>query len=407
MPIELSLYPLKGKVQHYTWGGIEFIPQLLNIKNENKAPFAEYWLGSHPNHPGTIRSDNYDTSLFDFIVQHKREVLGEEVVQKFDTLPYLLKVLDVRQMLSIQVHPDKDSARESFKKENNLGIPLTAPHRNYKDTNHKPELMVALSDFWLLHGFKPVPQLKEVLSSLPDFNFLLDSFEEGGYEGLYKKVMTMEQHQVNEILEPLITQILPLYHNGELLKNEEAFWVARAAETFCKNGQYDRGIFSIYFFNLLHLQKGEGIYQAARLPHAYLEGQNIEVMANSDNVLRAGLTDKHIDVPELMKHVQFEETIPVILKGGDGGKETVYKSPAAEFLLKKGALQENETISFHTKSAEILFVLEGDIQLTVNEQQWNLKRGEAAFIIADTTVTGMGLAPTIFFKVEVPLEGKN
>ncbi|HVG41576.1 MAG TPA: mannose-6-phosphate isomerase, class I, partial [Chitinophagaceae bacterium] len=263
MPIEPSIYLLKGKVQHYSWGGFQFIPQLLQLNNEEQKPYAEYWLGAHPAQPSTVIVDNKELALNDVINEYKEGVLGAAAAKKFDALPYLFKVLDVRQMLSIQVHPNKEWAKKSFENENEKGIPLTAPHRNYKDTNHKPELMVALSDFWLLHGFKPADQLAEILEAVPEFDFLVDVFEKDGYEGLYEKVMYMNQREVNDLLEPLIAKIIPLYQNNEFGKDEESFWAARAAETFCKNGQYDRGIFSIYFFNLLHLKKGEGIYQPA------------------------------------------------------------------------------------------------------------------------------------------------
>jgi mannose-6-phosphate isomerase len=204
--------------------------------------------------------------------------------------------------------------------------------------------MVALSDFWLLHGFKPEAQLIESLSANPDFDFLTHIFEKEGYKGLYQHVMTMPDADANAVLQPLVDRLLPLYENGELMKESEDFWAARAAQTYCKNGRLDRGIFSIYFFNLVHLKKGEGIYQPAGLPHAYLEGQNVEIMATSDNVLRAGLTDKHIDIEELMKHVRFEPTEPRVLPDA-AVQENVYNSSAAEFELSRIQLQKGEVFT--------------------------------------------------------------
>lgn len=383
MTIAQHIYPLKGKVQHYSWGGYEYIPQLLSINNTEKKPYSEYWLGAHPNHPSTILADGKEQSLNEFIQQNKR-VLGA-AQKNFSSLPFLLKILDVRQMLSIQVHPGKASAEIGFHKENELGIPLTASYRNYKDDNHKPEMMVALSDFWLLHGFKPADKLMETLSGIPDFSFLADEFKSKGYKALYEKVMLMDQGDVNEILKPVITKILPLYKNGELLKSQESFWAARAVETYCKDENYDRGIFSIYFFNLVHLKKGEGIYQGAQLPHAYLEGQNVELMSNSDNVLRAGLTDKHIDVAELLKHVSFEETIPVIL-GSHASlqKATDFITPAKEFELHRYRLDETN-LELRAHSAEIILVLDGTVTLQASNQTETVKKGEAIFVIANTS----------------------
>lgn len=381
------IFFLKGKVQHYSWGGLEYIPQLLSIDNTEKQPFAEYWLGAHPNYSGIVQAKDNDVNLNDFIHQEKEDVLGSSIARRFGSLPFLLKVLDVRQMLSIQVHPSKASAEKGYALENEQGIPPSAAHRNYKDDNHKPELMVALSDFWLLHGFKPADQLLNMLSAILDFEFLIDEFRRGGYKGIYEKVMLMDQQEVNKILEPIVNKILPLYKNGELLKSQESFWAARAVETFCKNGNFDRGIFSIYLFNLVHLKKGEGIYQPAQLPHAYLEGQNVEIMANSDNVLRAGLTDKHIDVPELLKHVRFEETVPVVLGShAEVQEEIQFASPAEEFELYQYFLNGKE-VTLTASGPEVIFVLDGAVSVNAADEKIAVAQGQAAFIINGTNYT--------------------
>ena len=373
-----SLYKLRGVVQHYSWGGSEFIPDLIEKENREQKPFAEYWLGAHPNAPATLLNEE-ETSLFDIIKKAPEEILGSRTAQAFGGLPYLFKILDVRQMLSIQVHPSIESAKKGFREENEKGIPVTAPHRNYKDENHKPELMAALGDFWLLHGFKPEEEILRVFDTVPELSFLRESFEQGGYMGLYEKVMTLPQAEVDRALNPLMQRLVPQYDAGELEKSSAHFWAARAVKTFCKDSHYDRGIFSIYFFNLLHLKEGEGIYQPAGLPHAYLEGQNVEVMANSDNVLRAGLTDKHVDVPELMKHVKFEPTIPAIIPA-QAEREQVYTTPAAEFELTKFHLAD--AAFFTSESATILFVYEGKIHLSTEEKKLVLRRGEAAIVTA-------------------------
>ncbi len=394
MPIAQHIYPLKGKIQHYTWGGYEYIPQLLAISNTENKPYSEYWLGAHPNHPSVIKKDGIELPLNEFLNQNI-EALGTSQ-KHFTTLPFLLKILDVRQMLSIQVHPNKVSAEIGFLKENELGIPLTAAYRNYKDDNHKPEMMVALSDFWLLHGFKPADKLIETLSAIPDFEFLIEEFKTKGYKALYEKVMFMDQEDVNKIWKPIIERILPLYKNGELLKSQESFWAARAAENFCTNRNYDRGIFSIYLFNLVHLKKGEGIYQGAQLPHAYLEGQNVELMSNSDNVLRAGLTDKHIDVAELLKHVSFVETVPNILGSYADVKEIVeFDTPAKEFKLYQYHMEEN-SIDLYSHSAEILLVINGTVSIKAGDEILNASKGEAVFIIGDTSYSISGSSAELF-----------
>ncbi|MDQ6609310.1 MAG: mannose-6-phosphate isomerase, class I, partial [Bacteroidota bacterium] len=177
-----NVYKLTGVVQHYSWGGTEFIPHLLHIKNENKKPFAEYWLGAHPKASSVIEPEK--KKLNDFIAENPVEILGEKVALDFGSLPYLFKILDVCQMLSIQVHPSKKAAIEEYENENKKGIALTAANRNYKDQNHKPELMVALSDFWLLHGFKEAKALNEMFARVDALTFLNAAFQKGGYKTL-------------------------------------------------------------------------------------------------------------------------------------------------------------------------------------------------------------------------------
>jgi mannose-6-phosphate isomerase len=376
-----SIYKLKGVVQHYSWGGTEFIPQLLSIDNNNEKPFAEYWLGAHVNAPAQLEGENI--SLHELINRSPNEVLGEDVANNFGSLPYLFKILDVKQMLSIQVHPSKASAEEEYEKENEKGIPLTASNRNYKDSNHKPELMVALSDFYLLHGFKKEEDIIAVLNRVEELNFLLPLFQKKGYKGLYEEVMMMPQKKVNEVLSPLVRKIVPLYNSGSLQKSDEHFWAARAVLTFCRNDNYDKGIFSIYLFNLLHLTEGEAIYQPEGLPHAYLEGQNVEVMANSDNVLRAGLTDKHVDVPELLKHVKFEATYPSIIKANAAAKQS-FDAPVKEFLLAKQAIDKQ--ISFTLKNTTIIFCYEGEGTIIAPKKNIRIKKGEAVLVLPGTDI---------------------
>jgi mannose-6-phosphate isomerase len=392
------IYSLKGKVQHYSWGGYQFIPQLLNINNEKNIPFAEYWLGAHPIFSSTINHAGKEIPLDEFIEQNKELVLGSSTLNEYGGLPFLLKVLDVRQMLSIQVHPSKKEAAIGYANENIAGVPLTSPQRNYKDDNHKPEAMVALSDFYLLHGFKPEPALKNILSQTTELNFLQDVYHNEGYKGLYQHVMLLQQEEVNNKLQKLAERILPLYNNGSLKKESEDFWAARAILSFCKNDHYDKGIFSIYFFNLLHLKKGEGVYQQEGMPHAYLEGQNMEIMANSDNVLRGGLTDKHIDIPELMKHTNFEATVPNILCVNN---DYSYSTPAREFIIYKYELANSEN-AIETRGPEVIFCVDGHIVLKASGEKLLLSKGEAAFLIANVHVEVQSAGDSVFFRAAVP-----
>ena len=306
-------------------------------------------------------------------------------------------------MLSIQVHPSRKYAEAAYKKENEMGISLDAPNRNYKDDNHKPELMVALSEFWLLHGFKEASVLTNTLKSVKELKPLLKIFSGKGYEGLYRYVMEMPQDKVNEMLQPLLKRIIPAYHQ-QLLKKEDAdFWAARAAQTFNVTPDIDRGIFSIYLFNLVHLQAGEAIYQAAGILHAYLEGQNVEIMANSDNVLRGGLTPKHVDVNELMNLVKFKEVKPAIIRPKKDNMETVYSTPAKDFELTGYQLKKNDSISRESSTTEIILVLAGEILLKEGKNELLLKSGESAVIFYNTGIKIKAMAQSQCYLASAPV----
>jgi mannose-6-phosphate isomerase len=397
-----KIFKLTGKVQDYAWGGKHFIPQLLGLQPTEKTA-AEYWLGAHDLAPSQVMKKDGSVSLKQLISVNAEETIGNDVNEAFGRLPYLLKVLDVKDMLSIQVHPSKIEAEKGFARENEEGISLSDPKRNYKDDNHKPELMLALGDFWLLHGFKAKDQLIEVLRSTPELEQLVAIFETGGYEGLYHAVMQLPQRKVNDILHPLLDRIIPLYIENKLNKSQENFWAARAALTFNHGPDVDRGIFSIYFLNLVQLKKGEAIYQDAGILHAYLEGQNIEIMANSDNVLRGGLTPKNVDIAELMKHVIFEPVDPWIIQGSVENGERVYKTPANDFEVSSFELNAGESASFDTETADILLVTDGNVELECAGQKMELEKGESAVVFGARPALLQATQPSVAFRATVPV----
>ncbi len=402
MALKNKVYPLYGKVQHYNWGGHEFIPELLDITNEENKPYAEYWMGVHPLGSAEVGEDHQP--LGKLINENKVEVLGEYISKQYNDLPYLLKILDVKDMLSIQVHPSKKQAEENYASENAAGVAIDAPGRNYKDDNHKPELSSALSDFWLLHGFKPKEKMVSVLTSVDELESLLTIFEDEGYDGLYKYIMELPQEEVNELLQPLMDRVIPLYNEGKITRYKEDFWAARAGLTFNQEDNIDRGIFSIYLFNLVNVRKGDAIFQDAGVPHAYLEGKVVEVMANSDNVLRGGLTQKHIDIDELLKHVKTEVTVPDILHGEKESRcETVFKTPAKEFELSYITLDKDESFSVHSRTGEIYIVTEGNVRFGVGEDKLRLASGESAFVVAGQQVNLRATAKTIIYRASAPV----
>ncbi len=396
------MYKLVGRLQHYAWGGYEFIPHLLGIENTDHRPCAEYWMGAHPAAPSKIEINNNTLFNLDKMVkQDPINVLGEEVFRHFGELPYLLKVLDVKEMLSIQVHPGKEEAAKGFEHENSLGIPLDAPYRNYKDRNYKPEVMLALSEFWLLHGFRPKNELKRILEEVESFSSLIPIFEKESYRGLYTHVMEMPAETASKILKPLISQIREEFLAGRLTKSDPSYWAAMASAKG-NHSNPDRGIFSIYFFNLLNLHPGQAIFQGAGLPHAYLEGQNIELMSNSDNVLRGGLTTKHVDVAELLKQIRFEATDPAVMNGSRYSMETTYSCPVPDFILSRIELKVQDEYQHHANSPEILFLTQGSVQLSGKGAPLNCHKGEAIFVSAGEDYTIQAIEEADIFKAAVP-----
>lgn len=397
---------LTGTVKHYDWGGVSFIPALLDKPNTGEKPFAEYWLGVHPQADCRVVFTTHEaTPLRDIIKKEGAAVLGDAVFQRFGTLPFLLKVLDVKDMLSIQVHPSKAEAEKDFARENEAGIPLDSAERNYKDDNHKPELMAAMGEFWLLHGFKPENEMQQTLRGVPELRPLLPVFEQSGYQGLYRYVMEMPQEQVNDRLQPLLDRVIPLYKAGKLDKFTSDYWAAKAALTFSQPGKSDRGIFSVYLFNLVRLNRGEAIFQDAGVPHAYLEGQNVEIMASSDNVLRGGLTTKHIDVTELLKHVKCEATYPHILEGVKMGDEKVYRTPAPDFELSVFDFRETGQVSFTPHTTEILLLMEGNAIISGKQDKVVLEKGSpAAVVFPGEEVQVAAACPSLVFRATVPVD---
>jgi mannose-6-phosphate isomerase len=365
---------LEGVVQHYEWGGYTFIPSLLGKVGKARKPHAEYWLGAHPKGPAMAR------------VGGKRVPLTELA----PGLPYLFKVLDAREMLSIQAHPTIPQARRGFAAENAAGIPLNAPNRNYKDRNHKPEVHVALTPFWMLHGFRPWEEIAAFVEAIPEFRPLRRI---ASLKPLVRRVLTMDAPE--RLLAPLLER---LRQEAPSQKDDPGYWVLRAAATY-PDAARDRGLFFLYLLNLVSLQPGEGTYQPAGVLHAYLEGTNVELMANSDNVLRAGLTPKHIDPAELLRTISFETGFPPILRGESKGKGVrVYRTPSTEFELARIQVPAGTRRKRETRGPAILLVTDGAAIVGGIP----LRRGQSVFAKDESYVIEAGDSPAVLFEAAVP-----
>ena len=392
-------YKLLGKHRHYDWGGKTFLPNLMGVENVNHLPYAEYWMGAHASAASTIQTTDGEKDLAQLIKQQPAQWLGKDIATKFKALPYLYKILDVQEMLSIQVHPSKENAVIGFKAEEAKGTSIDAANRNYKDENHKPEVMVALSDFWLLHGFLAPAILEERLNSYSYLKPLVNEFKGGDYQHLYSYFMQLPMAASDAVLKPLLEEAAESVARGTVTKNNPQFW----ANKYYKDGiplkNIDKGIFSIYILNIVNIPKYQGIFQGAGILHAYLEGQNIELMANSDNVLRGGLTPKHVDVKELIQHVSFVPTYPSILKGEMlNDQETNYPCPVADFGLTKLRLNAGEVYTISTYSLELLLVMEGEVLI----EDIAYKAGDTALLTPNTIVKLKAKLPALLFKAYVP-----
>jgi mannose-6-phosphate isomerase len=392
-------YKLQGKHRHYDWGGTQFIPALMGVDNPNNEPYAEYWMGVHPAAVAEITTEQGVVLLDKMLADEGKMLLGEKTLANFGALPYLYKVLDVANMLSIQAHPNKQNAVLGYEKEDAAGIDLNAAVRNYKDKNHKPEVMVALSEFWLLHGFLAPELLEARLKEILQFNSLQAHFKGGDYEALYRFFMQLSAEDADYILKPLMLDAVRSVKSGSVDKSHPHWWANKYYEGHVPEKNIDKGIFSIYILNIVQVAKYEGVFQGAGLLHAYLEGQNIELMANSDNVLRGGLTTKHVDVNELIQQVKFIPTYPNVLKGEAlNENEIAYPCPVPDFGLTKIALTKGETYTIHTSGLEMLLLYQGDIQL----EDILLKAGKVAMLPAGQSVVLTAYSDSVLFKAFVP-----
>ncbi|MER0446116.1 mannose-6-phosphate isomerase, class I [Streptomyces sp. Edi4] len=322
---------LTNTIRPYAWGSTTLIPELMGAAPTDE-PQAEMWMGAHPMAPSRLDRGAGLTSLSDLIAADPAAELGRAAVARFGPrLPFLLKLLAADAPLSLQVHPDIARAKEGYEAEERAGIPLDAPHRNYKDANHKPELICALTPFEGLCGFRAPEEAARTLEALE-------------VDSLKPYVDLLRAHPVEAALREVLTAVLGAD------REEMAATVTETAAACARLGgaQYsayaslahhypgDPGVLAGMFLNHVQLQPGEALFLGAGVPHAYLGGLGVEIMATSDNVLRCGLTPKHVDVPELLRVVRFEPTDPGVLRPeASVTGEELYETPIDEFRLSR------------------------------------------------------------------------
>jgi mannose-6-phosphate isomerase len=395
---------LKNKIQDYLWGSATAIPEFLGTENPTRKPQAEIWMGAHPKAPSLVNCNGQWRSLQELIEENPGEILGEKAAAKFyNQLPYLFKVLAVAKPLSIQAHPNRIQAQKGFERENIEEIPIEAPNRNYKDQNHKPECICALSTFWALAGFRNIAEIVSLTEKIcsgsmaAEIEQLRQQQNSLGLKRFFIQLTTMDAERQKRVIDEAL-QNAPQVADD----NKEFQWMLRLAVEYPR----DIGIFAPIILNLVQLQPAQALFLPAGELHAYLEGFGIELMANSDNVLRGGLTSKHIDMPELLQIIRFEpRDINIRATVPKSPAERVYDSPADEFQLSAISVTGNRDYqSAETRSAEILLCTDGRTYLQDSGSQDIIELTKGISVIIPASVKSYSLSGHgTLFKASVPI----
>jgi mannose-6-phosphate isomerase len=378
---------LRNPVQAYAWGSMTELQGLLGQTNSQDTPMAELWMGAHPKAPSKVLIDGEWKSLVEVIERDPASVLGKGSAEKFSNrLPFLFKVIAADKPLSIQVHPNREQAQAGFARERSLGVPLDAHNRNYRDVNHKPELLCALTSFKALKGFRNIIDILGLMGKVAPSglsNELADLRKdphEYGLKRFFTALIQIDKNRQDLVVSEAMSGAEKWAHE------EQAFhWMLEL------NKEYpgDIGIFSPIMLNLLELEPGEAIYLSAGELHTYLHGVGIELMANSDNVVRGGLTSKHVDVSELLNIVDFKVEPTKRLKPVPWeGSEECYPSPAEEFMLSVISVDSGGPFtSRQGRSVEILICIEGEAVIRDYTSAEVLTLAKGTSIIVPATVS--------------------
>lgn len=397
------IHILKNPILNYAWGSHTAISGLLGETTPSGTPQAELWMGAHPKASSLIELNGSWITLKEAISNNPEEILGRLVSKAFDRqLPFLFKVLAAEKPLSIQAHPDKIQAKKGFDRENRRHIPIDSPIRNYRDENHKPECLCAVSPFWTLCGFRKISEM-------------IDLFEKSGLSSLTKEIAGLKHRPDSQGMRDFFSHLLMMVSRKRQKVIEEAvIWaaprvdddpVARWTMHLCREYPMDLGAIAPLYLNLIRLNPGEALYLPAGLLHTYLKGTGIELMANSDNVIRGGLTSKHIDVQELLEVIRFDEVDVQILKGVPiSGNEFQFVTPAEEFVLSVIVVNRHAPyLSASNQNIEILFCTEGNgtIKTAGDNSEIQLQKGVS--VVVPAAVCGYQVRGDLtFYKARVP-----
>lgn len=405
---------LRGAVRTYAWGSRTAIADFTGRPSPTAHPEAELWLGAHPADPAYLDGDGTEHSLLDVISADPEGELGAATRQRFgDALPFLAKVLAADEPLSLQAHPSADQAAEGFAREDRLNLPINAPNRNYRDRSHKPELIVAIGQFEALAGFRPAAGSAELMAALdvpeldPYIGLLLGQADADGLRTLFTTWITAPQPDLDVLVPVVLDGAINYLRSGQTTYEAEAKTVLELGERY----PGDAGVLASMLLNRISLAPGEGMYLPAGNLHAYLHGVGFEVMANSDNVLRGGLTPKHVDVPELLRVLDFTPTTESLIvprEIGDG-LELVYDTPAPEFAVSVLSvdgdhLRHQVDAPSRHDGPQVLLCIEGSVAVHAKSNILTLDRGASAWVAADDgPIRLVAERPSRLFRVTVGL----
>ncbi|MDR0441882.1 MAG: mannose-6-phosphate isomerase, class I [Treponema sp.] len=347
-----DIYRLVNQIKNYEWGSPDSIPEFLGVEKDGK-PWAEMWMGTHPGAPS------------------QTEAGGKLIDLAGGQLPFLFKLLAAGKPLSIQAHPNLQQAREGFKRENEAGLALDDPKRNYKDPNHKPEILCALTPFTVMAGFRKTTETYKLLEALPlkeTLAPLLRALEAGSLKDFFRALFALSASE-RERLSSFILESADAA--CEAVISPEQWELMRS---FAAQYPSDPAVLSPLYLNLFTLEPGQAIFVPAGLLHAYVNGFGIELMAASDNVLRGGLTPKHIDISELVNILEFSPFMPEIIAAPS---HDCFRYPAhcKEFSLSLLRGKEGGSI-FPGKCPSICIVAEGEVRTG----GMSFKKGESFFV---------------------------
>jgi mannose-6-phosphate isomerase len=390
------MWELQNTVRHYPWGSRTVIPELLGEVTPADRPYAELWMGAHPDAPSVL-SDG--TPLDKAIEQQSEALLGADVRARFgDRLPFLLKVLAAEQPLSLQAHPTIEQAQAGFAAEEAAGVPRDDPTRTFKDRCHKPELLLALTPFEALCGFRPVEESLHCLAKLqvPELKPTIAALARGGLRAAIPQLLALFPEQRESLVSAVAEAAAGFVaaHDPEFINTYR--WAASLAETY----PGDPGVVISLMCNHLTLAPGEAVFLPAGNLHAYLSGAGVEVMASSDNVLRGGLTGKHVDLAALIEVLDFTDgRVPVIHPVlGPGGLR--YPVPVEDFDLTRIQL-DTQPGTLTTRGPQVLLCTEGAAELVSAEGELTLGKGQSAFVPAGAQVTASG--PAVLYRATTNL----